>query len=454
MIVRARKSHQQVRPVPVVGIPERIAYRAFTTKVLDGQPRLDRSQDAYRQFIIEPIMHLMRGRRKLRFGQIDGYVVESDFVAFYEYIGHVPLLAEVELRTSSVLLPRILVRFLTELQGRPFGLPQLLDPSDDLSEVYGRIVERELKRRGLEVWRYNDDFRMVAKGYDHAQAAAEALSEEARTVGLVLNEPKTRIVKFINYFWSNVTEPRTDADVEFKPELIEVFSEYGESEGDAATEFAHGVIDRLEADSDPATHLDPKKMTRSEARELSRAISVLTREADSYGLHHVPDLFEFVAQLGHRLGTYMAELQKSGEDISSVWDNLVGRAHQFNAWQRIWLVYVARMGSLLGVAARRNWVTSQLNDPDPLLRAEATLALAPYKAINFDAIDRAVRLEPEALLPWYALAARSIPNVNPSRLSSLKESHKLIELVLHKPKRATTSSPKRSAGAKPTDAAT
>jgi len=77
-------------------------------------------------------------------------------------------------------------------------------------------------------------------------------------------------------------------------------------------------------------------------------------------------------------------------------------------------------------------------DIDPLLRAEATLALAPYKLADFDEIDRAIRAEPEALIPWYALAAKAIPNVNQNRLRALKESHGLIEVLLYKPPKRQT----------------
>lgn len=431
VIVQSRKPHQQVRPVPVIGIPERISYRALTECILQDQPPLDRSQGAYRRFVGGPIKAVIGDRRTIQLGDFTEYVVESDIAAFYEYIDHAQLISELELRTSTVVLPRILGTFLNELQGRPFGLPQLLDPSDHLSEHYGRIVERELERRGMDVWRYNDDFRLTANGYDQAQAAVEALSEEARKVGLVLNEPKTHIVKFINYFWGNILEPRTDGDIEFKPEFIEVTGEYGDRDSDGAVALAHEVIDRL--DTNASQPLDPRRLSRSDARDLGRAIGILTRETDPYALEKASDLFEFAAHLGHRVCTYLAALQEGGHDIARIWDELISRAHQFNAWQRIWLVYLARQGSLQRKKIRREWVASQMNDSDPLLRAEATLALAPHQGVMFEVVDHATRVEPEALLPWYALAAGHVAQGSTKRLTALKDSHRLIELVLQDP---------------------
>src|SRR5690348_384256 len=45
VVSRVRKPHQQTRPVPVAGIPERIAYRAISDRVLAEIPAADRSQD-------------------------------------------------------------------------------------------------------------------------------------------------------------------------------------------------------------------------------------------------------------------------------------------------------------------------------------------------------------------------------------------------------------------------
>jgi hypothetical protein len=46
-------------------------------------------------------------------------------------------------------------------------------------------VERGLVRRGLKVWRFNDDFRILCQSYQ------ETLASEARNVGLMINDHKT-----------------------------------------------------------------------------------------------------------------------------------------------------------------------------------------------------------------------------------------------------------------------
>ncbi|MET7461085.1 RNA-directed DNA polymerase [Nonomuraea sp. NPDC005501] len=434
VVSRARKPHQQTRPVPVVGIPERIAYRALCDRVLAAKTPADRSSEAYQQFIAGPIRAAFEGKPVMRPRETrTQYVVESDITAFYEYVDHSSLLDELQLRTSTVELPRHLIQLLTEVQGRPYGLPQLLEPSDELSEIYVRIVERELRRRGIEVWRYNDDFRLTADTYDEAQAYLEALAHEAGAVGLVLNERKTRVIKFINYFWKNWTELPREGDVEFKPELIKISSDYGELDDDDLAKVAYETLARLSSAPSAPDHLDPANPSSDDNYALRRAIGILTKQADPSGLTHVAGLFEYAPHLSHQLGTYLVALHEAGIDVGPTWEALVAKTDVFNAWQRVWLVYIARVGNLLTNPSRHDWVLSQRADKDPLLRAEAVLALAPHKLATFEEVDRAVRAEPEALIPWYALAAKAIPNVNQYRLQALKDSHGLIDIMLHKP---------------------
>jgi len=46
-------------------------------------------------------------------------------------------------------------------------------------------------RRGLRVFRHNDDFRFVCRSWSEVIRAVEVLSEEARMMGLTVNDHKT-----------------------------------------------------------------------------------------------------------------------------------------------------------------------------------------------------------------------------------------------------------------------
>lgn len=156
VVVNARKATIGTRPVPVLGIADRVAYRALAKLALGDLALPDRSPDAYKAFIHGPIEYGFRDRQGpvWNIHAVDvKYVVEADIPAFYQYIDHDFLRHELELHTGRIESIDALVELLAETEGRVFGLPQLRDASDWLSDIYIQAVERELLRRGMAVWR-------------------------------------------------------------------------------------------------------------------------------------------------------------------------------------------------------------------------------------------------------------------------------------------------------------
>ncbi len=136
-VVDARKANQAFRPVPVVGIAERIAMRALTDWILEGVDLPERGQDQYRAFVSGPISRAFPNGKVARLSQASiDYVVQADIAAFYQYVDHGVLLEELQVRTGKVEAARLLIELLGEIQGTTYGLPQLLAASDALSEVY------------------------------------------------------------------------------------------------------------------------------------------------------------------------------------------------------------------------------------------------------------------------------------------------------------------------------
>jgi hypothetical protein len=89
-IIAAKKAARGTRPVPLMGIIERVAYRALTTLVLASLDPLDRTAEAYRKFIAAPIDDIFDGLDgTLTPAQLNGmYVVEADITGFYQYVDH------------------------------------------------------------------------------------------------------------------------------------------------------------------------------------------------------------------------------------------------------------------------------------------------------------------------------------------------------------------------------
>lgn len=430
VVVDARKANQAFRPVPVVGVAERIALRALTEWVLEGVELPDRSPEEYRAFVSGPVGRAFPKGTATRLSQASvDYVVQADIAAFYQYVDHGVLLEELQVRTGKIDAARLLVELLGEIQGTTYGLPQLLEPSDLLSEVYIQVLERDVTRKTSDVWRFNDDFRIAANGYGNAQQALEDLSSAARPLGLILNEHKTGIVKFTTYFWHNFLSDAGDSDVEVNPEEVEVWVEdYPDLSGDELIETAEATLNRL--DEAAEVRIDLTEPSRDDVRELRRAFNILARHGKSSALPHVEEVFRFVPQLTPRLCDYLVSAHRSGHGVTRVWDSIARRSDTHNAWQRAWLAYVARECSISSKSCEQ-WLGSQLlSAPSGLLHAEASLALAHSDRIDFAALDAALRTQPEALAAWYALGINRLERLPQQQRKAVRASSPLFGLLV------------------------
>jgi hypothetical protein len=428
-VVDARKAHQAFRPVPIVGIAERIAYRALTEWVLKDVVLPERTQDDYKAFAAGPIMHAFAGAgiQRLSDAKVE-YVVQADISSYYQYVDHGVLLNELENRTGKIDASRLLIELLGEIQGATYGLPQLLDPSDNLSEVYIQALERDVTRRIGQVWRFNDDFRLAVNGYGNAQQALEQLSAAARPLGLVLNDRKSSILRFDTYFWRYHVGDSGDADTEVNPAEIEVWvDDYPDMDREALTETAEATLSRL--DEDAADPIDLSETPVEDIKNLRRAFNILAREASSSGLAYAEQVFRFVPQLTPRLADYLVASDEAEHDIQGVWRGMAAQSEALNVWQRAWMTYVARKCDFLQ-GDDLEWIRDQFEAAPPgLLHAEAALTLAIAGEMDFTTLDTALRTQPEALAPWYALAINHV-QASADQRTAVRGSSRLYELLV------------------------
>lgn len=435
-VVDARKAHQSFRPVPIVGIAERIAFRALTEAILKDEALSTRSQADYRAFVLGPVFHAFKedGLQKLSSASVE-YVVQADIASCYQYIDHGVLLTELENRTGKIEESRLLVELLGEIQGATYGLPQLLDASDKLAEVYMQILERDAVRKIGHVWRFNDDFRIAVNGYGNAQQALESLAAAARPLGLVLNEQKSNITLFSNYVLKLHVGDSGDSDVESNPsedvdidpsELAVHMDDYwmvdddATSKSETATKWLSGISD---------TSLNLRNARAKDVKNLRRVFNYLAKEQSPDGLPHVEAVFTFVPQLTPRLCDYLVSMHNAGHSVSAVWLTLTAKSGSQNAWQRAWLTYVARACGLVTDEALE-WLTAQyLAAPTGLLHAELALTLAKAGGVGFEELDVALRVQPEAMAPWYAMAINHVDATHEQR-AAVRGSSKLYELLV------------------------
>lgn len=414
-IVNARKPRHGTRPAPIMAIPERVSYRAIVQQIFPQAQPPSRSREDYLAFVRGPVQYVLQktqGLRRLGLLLHDDeirYVVKSDLAAFYEYIDHGILGRLLLGRSSDVHLLEWLTDFLAELEGRGYGLPQMFDASDWLSELYGQLIQDQLLRRGYLVWRFNDDFRIGVPTFGDGLEAIEALTEEARSVGMIINEHKTVSPKFSTYamdtFGLHSIDEEIPADEEDQVETA--VADYTEMFGDSdeATSLLLQAV-RGE-DGWDLTHVPLE-----EVAPLRCALWSVIRVADARALPALLPLAIYVPSLTPVLCRYAEALAGEHEtDVAAAVDLVLDRV-SLGGWQRLWFNRLLRNAGLLieqspgDTAARIAFANACIGHTrHPATRAEAVLALAPTGLIPVQDIVQNLVTQPRALASWYVAAA-------------------------------------------------
>lgn len=435
-ILLARKLGRGARPCSIMGLKERLLYRSAVSLIEAVTGPSNRSQDAYEAFQNAPL-----GFEGCR------YVLKADIASYYQYVDHERLVDEVVARTGDDLPVTLAVELLGEASGRQFGLPQLSSVSDVLADIYIDPMRRHLIRSGYAVWSFADDFRVACRSYEEALMALEAADEGARRLGLVLNELKTATPKLEKYRNSltavrdrerklftaleveELDEPEfsdygNEFDLDFTGETSALIDAEDFDEGDVGNEDAadEGVVSEaqlmaaakvlelwMEKDEDEDTQrTDLASVT---ANLLGRALRVFTRGRDPRALDYVPSLLVYEPSLTPTIVRYLrAGGQFARAETRDALDE-VCRSGIVSTWQAVWIAYVAgELPRRRGGHQRSHvgWLKGQLRSRQPVLRAEAVLALSRRHLVTAEEVlDVAAGLpamhRPTALLALAAL---------------------------------------------------
>jgi Reverse transcriptase (RNA-dependent DNA polymerase) len=435
--IAARKPAHGVRPIPYWGTLERVAYRALATAAVADLDALDRSPQAYLNFITEPGRYARDRQPPQKRSKLAAffffsespvkYVVKSDITAFYQFIDHAVLADELLLLGVNFELIEALMELLAEVQGRSYGLPQLLDASDMLSELYADRIERDLLRSGFAVWRFNDDFRVACDTYADALAAIEALDASARRVGLVLSEHKTVTVGIVKYILDAFDLSPSEAGQTINVDDVEdIVGDYTDDFGKEDAEAAFDVIrmakvgsSDLESDPDEGRSIDLGNLRGEDVRLLRRAVNGLTLAGDARAISDIVRLAVYAPSLTPNLMRYLRTIGgglKPQDDarisVVAAVDRLA-RDVALNAWQNLWLVDVVHDLDLLSedlddkeaTHHRTQWVDDLRRDTsNEALRAAATRALAAQGLVSVASVIAAADRASNALLQIYASA--------------------------------------------------
>ena len=409
VIIGARKAGHGVRPVAVLQMLDRVIYRALVSQLISGRPPTDRSAEEYLDFVLAPIMHAIESRSSIgsnafSFAESDTkYVVKTDISAFYQYIDHEVLANELILQTGKFDIVEALIDFLSDIQGRKFGLPQQLYASMELSEYYIDIVERRMTREGYDVWRFNDDFRISATSYPHALRAIDRVSAIAGELGMVINEQKTITPSFSTYLMDN-TDISVDDEVPTDIVAEDAVGDYLDAVDPDNLDVARSRITGARPDSD--AEIDIRKSNSDDVRALRRALAAFRLAADPEVAEDSVRLIAYIAAITPDIIEYLVALNDSlvaGTTISQIITNV-----SLNEWQELWIVDALRRMQLLdsrstdALDVRIEWVRNLiLPGHSPLVRAHSFWALSNAGLVGVPEVETAMRDAPSALTSWY-----------------------------------------------------
>ncbi len=182
------------------------------------------------------------------------HVVDADLKGYFDTIPHEGLLAQIRGRVVDGRILKLVERFLKagvmeEHRGwRPteVGTPQGGVISPLLSNIYLNGLDWKMRFSGWELVRYADDFVVLCRTREHAEAVLTEVRQWCETAGLQLHPEKTRLVEmsepggfdFLGYhFEGTQTWPRDKSVKKMRHKLHDLTPRsYGQSLSELVTE--------------------------------------------------------------------------------------------------------------------------------------------------------------------------------------------------------------------------
>ena len=128
------------------------------------------------------------------------HVVDADLESFFDTIPHAALIRQIEERISDGRVLELIGLFLSQdiIHGMKRwtptgGTPQGAVISPLLANIYLHPLDRQMKQQGFRMVRYADDFVVLCRTAQRAQAALEEVKSWVEQNGLRLNADKTHV---------------------------------------------------------------------------------------------------------------------------------------------------------------------------------------------------------------------------------------------------------------------
>jgi RNA-directed DNA polymerase len=196
--VEIAKAGGKKRPLGIPAVKDRIVQTALKLVI---EPIFERE--------FEDSSYGFRPRRSAKdaLREVDGLiqegytgVVDADLESFFDTIEHRTLMRRIEERISDGRVLGLIGLFLSQdiIQGMKRwtptgGTPQGAVVSPLLANIYLHPLDRQMKQQGYRMVRYADDFVVLCRTAQRAQAALEEVKSWVEQNGLRLNADKTHV---------------------------------------------------------------------------------------------------------------------------------------------------------------------------------------------------------------------------------------------------------------------
>ncbi|MFI8974258.1 hypothetical protein ACIGO9_15330 [Nocardia asteroides] len=408
-VVFADKEWRGTRPLHTLSLEDSVLYRVLVRRLSRRLPERLGERVPIDEFRRAPL-------------EVEGanFVCVTDVNAYYEFVDHDLLAAELVSQTGDETAVTALRGLLAAVLGRQVGIPQVHTASDVLGDLYIDPARRRLLRRGYTTFTYSDDFRIAVPTLQGARDALEACEFEVRALGLVLNETKTLTYSKGLYETSlaafadarqRLLDPDSDGEHDIDLGLLErgyeseVESEEGAATSDAKSETtpsddedqrlleaghrAFKLWTENVADTDLDAH--DSAVVRS---LLGRALPVLGAAGDAAPAKWIETIIRTEPALTPQAAQYLISLGQAGPDqqrvVRSTLDTIVSK-DILGTWQTLWFAHAAaHSGAEKTSQQYEQWLHHSVTTGTPAVAATAAAALGRIGRGDPDVVTAAI----------------------------------------------------------------
>ncbi len=421
--VSVSKDGHGIRPVSVWDLPTRLTYNCLVERLSPKLSRPSRTATDWRAFQKSPLE------------QLGTYIVGADIAACYQYIDHSLLAQELLAKTGDGAAVSAIVDLLHEVTGKRYGLPQQSGSSDILAEAFLNRLERACVRSGVRLSRYNDDFRINCDSWSDVIRSIEKLTDEARNLGLILNDAKLRTWGRATYQESLESSDnlRNEIAEEAELELTEFEFEYGgdvtviePDSDDIQLLTAIRILDKWQALAGDGRVVEEDRPTyQAVLNLLPIALAALSAvPVDAPGAISIcMQLLRYEQTMTPRVCDFLST-RANKATLLDEFDSLISAGAYLTGWQAWWLQQpLAAIATLndAPIGPRAAWLSDLFTtgESSPIIRANIALTMARHGLVTV-----------EELLPIYD---RSSPIVRPiivAAIGSLNPAAQLRSAVI------------------------